>query len=284
MSSSPAAPSPLTGRIAVVTGASSGLGLAFAEHLAAAGAHVFLAALPDSGVHDRAADLRARGLAATGFELDVADLPAVEELARLASDVGQLHVWVNNAGASGIYGPAHQHPSRVFERVLDANIRGVFHGTRTAVRAMLPHGSGHVVNVWGKGATKPVPLQSAYASSKAWNRSFTLTVRKELADTGVEVHGYDPGLVLTDMLAHVTVAPGQEKRVAALPWVAGLWGQSPADAAAGILPLIDGDKKDHVDLTVPTVLGRGLRSVVTGRLRRSRRMTMVVTTLPADDV
>lgn len=271
-----------------MTGASSGLGLAFAEHLAAAGAHVVLAALPGSGVHQRAQELTGRGLCAEGFELDVSDLPAVEELGRVAAAAGPVHVWVNNAGAPGIYGPAHQHSSQVFERVLDANIRGVFHGTRTALRLMRPQGAGHVVNVWGKGATKPVALQSAYASSKAWNRAFTRTVRAEAKDSGVQVHGYDPGLVLTDMLAHVTVAPGFEKRVAALPWVAALWGQSPQDAAAGLLPLLDGHGKgkgvDHIDLTTPTVLGRGLRSVLTGRLRRSRRMQMIVRPLPSEEV
>ncbi|GGD22541.1 SDR family oxidoreductase [Nocardioides daphniae] len=76
--------------------------------------------------------------------------------------------------------------------MLDANVRGVFHGTRTAVLTMLEQGSGHVVDVWGKGAKKPVPFQNAYASSKAWNRSFTRTVRTELKGTGVRVHGYDP--------------------------------------------------------------------------------------------
>lgn len=267
---------PLNGTVAVVTGASSGLGLAFAEHLAEAGAHVVMAALPGSGVEGRAADLCARGYAAEGVSLDVADHAAVDALAARAAGAGRLHVWVNNAGTSGIYGEAHVHPVAVFDRVLDANIRGVFHGTRAAVRAMLPQADGHVVNVWGKGATKPVPLQSVYGSSKAWNRAFTRTVRAEVKDTGVRVHGYDPGLVVTEMLAHVTVAPGHEKRVAALPWVAGLWGQSPRDAAAGILPLLDGTRDDHVDLTLGTVLGRGARSVVTGRLRRARRMQMQV--------
>lgn len=275
-------PSQLNGRVAVVTGASSGLGLAFAEHLAEAGMHVVLAALPGSGVQDRVDELRAQGRAATGMELDVADLPAMEALGDLAASLGPLHVWVNNAGASGVYGPAHAHPARVFERVLDANIRGVFHGTRTAVRLMLPLGEGHVVNVWGKGATKPTPLQSIYGSSKAWNRAFTRTVRAEVKASGVQVHGYDPGLVLTDMLAHVTVVPGHEQRVKALPFVAGLWGQSPADAAAALVPLVTGGRRDHVDLTLPTVVGRGLTSVLTGRLRASRRMTMQVMLLPPE--
>lgn len=270
----------LSGRVAVVTGASSGLGLAFAEHLAGAGAHVVVASLPGTGVGERVAEFTARGWAASGVELDVADADAMAALAEHAAGHGQVYVWVNNAGASGVYGPAHAHPTQVFERVLDANVRGVFHGTTVAVRAMLPHGEGHVVNVWGKGATKPVPMQSVYASSKAWNRAFTRTVRAEVADSGVRVHGFDPGLVLTDMLGHVTVVPGQEKKVKALPFVAGLWGQEPEKAAAPLLGLLAQDDDDFSDLTVGTVIGRGLRSVVTGRLRRSRRMRLTVTQAP----
>ena len=87
------------------------------------------------------------------------------------------------------------------------------------------------------------------------------------------------GLVLTEMLFRVTITPGMEKRVRALPYVAGLWGQSAADAAAPILDLIQGDRDDHRDLTTATVVGRGLRSVLAGNLRRSRRMQMQVETL-----
>lgn len=269
----------LAGRVTVVTGGSSGLGEAFARTLGAAGATVVVGALPGSGVDGAVDRLTALGVHAIGVELDVADLAAVERLRDVASAYGPLHVWVNNAGASGVYGPAHLHPSEVLDRVVDANIRGVLHGTRTAVATMLEQDSGHVVNVWGKGADKPVPMQSVYASSKAWNKMFTRTVRAELKGTGVRIHGYDPGLVRTEMLGRVTVVRGQEKRVRALPYVVGLWGQSPDDAAAPIVDLVTGDRDDFRDLTLPTVVGRGLRSLVRGRLLRRNRMDMAVTVL-----
>lgn len=270
---------PLADRVAVVTGGASGLGLGFAKVLGRAGSRVVVAGLPSSGVPEAVARLNDSGIVAAGAELDVGDLGAVEALRDQALDLGGLDVWVNNAGAAGIYGPAHLTPPDVFERVLNANVRGVFHGTRTAVGAMLERGSGHVVNVWGKGATRPVALQSAYASSKAWNRAYTRTVRAELEGTGVQVHGFDPGLVKTEMLARVTVTPGMEKKVRALPWVVALWGQEPVDAAAPVLDLLTQDRTDHNDLTVATVLGRGARSVARGNLRRSRRMVLQVQTL-----
>ncbi|QCX28477.1 SDR family NAD(P)-dependent oxidoreductase [Nocardioides jishulii] len=274
---------PLRGQVAVVTGGASGLGLGFATVLGRAGASVVISALPDSGVPAAVAQLSAQGITAVGHEGNVADLASVEALRDLALQWGRLDIWINNAGAPGIYGPTHQIPPHVFDRVLDANVRGVFHGTRTAVAAMLERGSGHVVNVWGKGARKPVPWQNAYASSKAWNRSFTRTVRGELKGTGVRVHGFDPGLVKTEMLGEVTVAPGMEKRVQALPYVVGLWGQTPEQAAAPVLRLLIQDRDDHEDLTVPTVVTRGLRSALKGNLRRSKRIKMNVRTLDLTD-
>lgn len=267
---------PLAGQVAVITGGSGGLGLGFARTLGRAGASVVIGALPDSGVAEAVTHLESLGIRAAGHELDMGDLAAVEALRDRALEWGRLDVWINNAGASGVYGPSWLTPPAIFERVLNANVRGVFHGTRTALGVMVPRGSGHVVNVWGKGDTKPTPLQNAYGSSKAWNRSFTRTVRAEVAESGVRVHGFNPGLVKTEMLAHVTVTPGMEQKVKALPYVVGLWGQSADDAAAPVVPLLLGSKNDHVDLTLDTVLGRGLKSIVSGNLRRSRRMTLDV--------
>ena len=274
-----AAGRPLRGQVAVVTGGSTGLGFGFADVLGRAGARVVVASLPGSGVAQAVSRLAQTGVEAVGVEADVTDLTAVERIRDRALEWGALDVWVNNAGVSGIYGPTHLTPGDVFDKIVDVNIRAVHHGTRTAVATMLEQGSGHVVNVWGKGATKPVPWQNAYATSKAWNRQYTRTVRSEVTGTGVRVHGFDPGLVKTEMLSEVTVTPGMEQRVAALPWVVGLWGQAPELAAAPIVPLVVGDRHDHVDLTVPTILGRGLRSVVRGNLRRSRRMPITVRTV-----
>ncbi|GGD22532.1 hypothetical protein GCM10007231_22000 [Nocardioides daphniae] len=85
------------------------------------------------------------------------------------------------------------------------------------------------------------------------------------------------------MLGRVTVSPGMEKRVRALPHVVGLWGQTPERAATPVLRLLVDDRTDHDDLTGRTVVGRGLRSVLRGNLRASRRMDMQVRTLDPRD-
>lgn len=266
----------LTGSVAVVTGGTKGLGLAIARLLGAHGATIVVGA---RNLGDAVARLADEGLDAHGLACDVGRWEDVEALRDVALARGGVDIWVNNAGSAGIYGPAHQVPPEVFERLVRTNIMGTFHGCRAALPVMLERGSGHVVNLYGRGATKPVPLQGAYASSKAWVRTFTRTVQQEVKGTGVHVHGFNPGLVMTEMLGDVTVAPGYEQKVNALPMVVGLWGQVPDVAAEPVLELVTGDTAEYRDLTPRRMLSRTARSVVDGRLRKDRRMPMRVTVL-----
>ncbi len=266
----------LTGRVAVVTGGTKGLGLAIARLLGAHGATVVVGARTPGDAVARLAD---EGIEAHGLACDIGDWDDVVALADVALAHGGLDIWVNNAGSAGIYGPAHQVPPETFERLVRTNILGTFHGCRAALPVMLERGSGHVVNLYGRGATKPVPLQSAYASSKAWVRTFTRTVQQEVRGTGVQVHGFNPGLVMTDMLGDVTVAPGYEQKVNALPVVVGLWGQLPDVAAEPVLELVTGEAGEYRDLTPMRAVTRAARSVADGRLRKDRRMPMRVTVL-----
>jgi NAD(P)-dependent dehydrogenase (short-subunit alcohol dehydrogenase family) len=271
----------LAGRVAVVTGSSRGLGFAMARVLGRHGASVVLASRSDADVAAAVERLRTEGIEASGRRCDMAELADVEALREEALAHGTLDIWVNNAGASGVYGPTASTPVEDFARVVRTNILGTFHGSRVALPVFLGQGHGDLVNVYGQGDQGPVALQNAYASSKRWVRQFTETLRAETKDNGVRVHGMNPGLVITDMLGRVTSQPGYEQRLGGLQVVVGLWGQTPEVAAQPLLRLVTSDAAEFRDLTKATLVGRGIRNLLTGRLRRRNRMPMNVTVLDA---
>jgi glucose 1-dehydrogenase len=271
----------LAGRVAVVTGSSRGLGLAMARLLGLHGASVVLASRSDADVAVAVERLRSEGIEASGRRCDMAELADVEALRDEALRQGTLDIWVNNAGASGVYGPTASTPVDDFTRVVRTNILGTFHGARVALPVFLNQGHGDLVNVYGQGDQGPVALQNAYASSKRWVRQFTETLRAETKGSGVRVHGMNPGLVITDMLGRVTSQPGYEHRLTGLQVVVGLWGQTPEVAAQPLLRLVTSDAAQYRDLTKVTLVGRGVRNLLAGRVRRANRMPMDVTVLDA---
>jgi glucose 1-dehydrogenase len=271
----------LAGRVAVVTGSSRGLGLAMARLLGLHGASVVLASRSDADVAAAVERLRSEGIEASGRRCDMAELADVEALRDEALRQGTLDIWVNNAGASGVYGPTASTPVDDFTRVVRTNILGTFHGARVALPVFLNQGHGDLVNVYGQGDQGPVALQNAYASSKRWVRQFTETLRAETKGSGVRVHGMNPGLVITDMLGRVTSQPGYEHRLTGLQVVVGLWGQAPEVAAQPLLRLVTSDAAQYRDLTKVTLVGRGVRNLLAGRVRRANRMPMDVTVLDA---
>lgn len=269
----------LRGRVAVVTGATRGLGFAMARLLGEHGATVVVASRTEAHVAAAVDRLRAEGVAAVGRRCDTGELADVEALRDAALEVGVLDIWVNDAGVSGVYGPTASTPVDDFARVVRTNVLGTFHGARVALPVLLAQGHGDLVNLYGQGDRGPVPLQNAYASSKHWVRQFTETLRQETRGTGVRVHGMNPGLVTTDLLGHVTAQPGTEARLRALPVVVALWGQRPTVAARPLLRLVTSDAAEFRDLTPSTLVTRAARNVLAGRLRRDRRMPLEVTVL-----
>ncbi|AMM33910.1 hypothetical protein SA2016_3247 [Sinomonas atrocyanea] len=267
----------LEGRVAVVTGSTRGLGLAMARLLGRHGATVVIASRSEAHVRAARDLLQAEGLAVHGRRCDTGSLADVEALRDEALGYGTVDIWVNNAGTAGIYGPTASTPPDDFERVVRTNILGTFHGARTALPVFLAQGHGDLVNLYGQGDRGPVAQQNAYASSKRWVRQFTETLQLETKGTGVRVHGLNPGLVMTDLLGHVSSQRGYEQRLGALQVVVGLWGQTPDDAARPLLRLVTTEAAEFRDLRGPTLVARGLRNLLAGRLRRAHRMPLEVT-------
>ncbi|WP_369961214.1 SDR family NAD(P)-dependent oxidoreductase [Leifsonia sp. EB34] len=276
-------PSPLAGRVAVVTGSTRGLGLAMARVLGRSGATVVVSSRSAAHVQAAVDALRTEGLDVTGLTCDTTVLSDVEALRDHALAQGTLAIWVNNAGVSGVYGPTASTPVDDFTTVVRTNILGTFHGSRVALPVFLEQGFGDLVNLYGEGDRGPVAMQNAYASSKRWVRQFTETLQRETRRSRVRVHGMNPGLVTTELLTRITAQKGYEGRLDVFPVIIALWGRTPAEAASPLLRLVTTTRPVYRGLHGLSLVTRAVRSIATGRLRATNRARLQVSTLDPED-
>jgi NAD(P)-dependent dehydrogenase (short-subunit alcohol dehydrogenase family) len=277
----------LDNKVAVVTGGTRGLGLAIAQAYAREGAAVMIASRSSASVEKAVALLRASSAQADGLACDVGDQAQVQTLTeRAIKTFGQFDIWVNNAGLSAPYGPSIDVPIAKFEVVLRTNIWGTYYGSQAALKHFLPRRTGKLINLLGRGDKEPVPLQNAYASSKAWIRNFTLALAKEYKNSGVGVYAFNPGLVMTDMLDRIEAMEGYEDRVRPLETVTRMWGNPPEVPARRAVWLAsaatDGRTGFEVRVLTPTVIVAGLLRELERRLmhRPIPPSTMTVASVP----
>jgi short-subunit dehydrogenase len=187
----------IRGTIAVVTGASSGIGRETALALASQGASVVLAARRRPLLESLAVEIESRGGRALVVPTDVADVSAVESLAAAVhGEFGRCDILVNNAGIPA-YGPFTDISPEDIEYVVRVNLLGVLHGTRVFLPGMLEAGSGHIVNVASLAGRQAVPRGSVYAATKHAVVGFSESVFYEVRDQGVRVTAINPGWVET---------------------------------------------------------------------------------------
>jgi NAD(P)-dependent dehydrogenase (short-subunit alcohol dehydrogenase family) len=170
----------LRGKVAVVTGASSGIGRATALRFAREGVAVALAARAPGALDDVRRAIEREGGRAVAVECDVADEDAVERLAaRAEEELGPIHVWVNDAAVLAM-GSFEDTPIEVFRRVLETNFMGTVNGARAALRRFRARGVGVLVNVASIEGRIAAPYTTAYGASKHAVVGFSASLRQEL--------------------------------------------------------------------------------------------------------
>jgi 3-hydroxybutyrate dehydrogenase len=197
-------PSPqrFTNQVALVTGSTSGIGLAIAEALGAAGAHVVLNGLAPA---DDAEALRRRLAAEHGVEVayDNADMRDADAIASMLSCTlarfGRLDILVNNAGIQHV-APIDEFPAGQWDAVLAINLSAAFHTIRHALPAMKRAGFGRVVNIASAHALVASPFKSAYVAAKHGIAGLTKAVALEVAEQNITVNAVCPGYVLTPLV------------------------------------------------------------------------------------
>jgi 3-oxoacyl-[acyl-carrier protein] reductase len=194
----------LDGKVAIVTGASRGIGAAAAFVLAKASAAVMLVARDGKRASRLAEEIVVSGGRATALTCDVADYGSVRMMVdETEQRLGGVDILVNNAGVIEPIGALVQSDPAAWRRSIEINLIGVYHVARATLPRMLELGNGTVINVSSAAAHHPLEGWSAYCSAKAGLAMLTNAIALEYADAGVRVFGLSPGVIDTDMQAAI---------------------------------------------------------------------------------
>jgi NAD(P)-dependent dehydrogenase (short-subunit alcohol dehydrogenase family) len=194
----------LAGKVAVITGAGSGIGQGTALALSAAGMHIVVADIDMAAAETVAGQVRETGVRALTVRVDVADLGSVQQMADSAYDeFGAVHVLHNNAGLADLRGPFGSVPLAACERLMQVNIWGVYYGMQTFIpRLKAQGGEAHIVNSASMAGLVATPDLAIYNASKFAVVALSETVRFELAPFGIGVSVLCPGRVRSNIDAH----------------------------------------------------------------------------------
>jgi NAD(P)-dependent dehydrogenase (short-subunit alcohol dehydrogenase family) len=189
------------GRVALVTGAGSGIGRAIAEGLAAEGARVVVSDLDETGGAETVAAIEKTGGRSTFVRADVSKPADCEAMAAAAVEAfGALHVAVNNAGIGGPSAPVGEYPVDGWDRVVAINLSGVFYGMRYQIPAMLDSGGGSIVNIASILGQVGFPSSAAYVAAKHGVVGLTRSAGIEYASRGIRVNAVGPAFINTPLI------------------------------------------------------------------------------------
>jgi NAD(P)-dependent dehydrogenase (short-subunit alcohol dehydrogenase family) len=251
----------LTGKTALITGGSRGLGLQMAQALGELGAKIVISARKEDELQSATAGLQAEGIDAGWIAADgsqEADMQrlAEESLARL----GHIDILINNAGAS--WGaPAEDHPLKSWDKVMNLNIRGIFVLTQlVGKKSMLPRGSGCIINIAsiaGLGGNPEFMKTIAYNTSKGACITFTKALASEWGPHGIRVNAIAPGSFETKMAAPMFADGGAQRLAAKVP----LRRTGDDEDIKGLAALLASDAGKHITGQIIAVDG-GVSAVI----------------------
>ena len=234
----------LTGQVALITGASSGIGEATAQALAAEGVCVVLVARRTdrlNAIRDRIEDADGEALV---IPTDVTDRTQVQEMVRTVHDeLGRLDILVNNAGVMLLAPIADADPND-WQRMVAVNLLGTMNATHAALPTLREQGGGHIVNISSDARRNANARFSAYAATKSGISTFSQSLRQEVAEDGVRVTVIEPGAVDTELPEHI---PDKETKADVEATVASMTPLESEDVAAAIIYAVTQPPRVNVD-------------------------------------
>lgn len=241
----------LNNKIAVITGAGSGMGRAMAQMFAAEGARVVCADI--SGNQDEVAAQIGNG--AIAVHADVADETQVQAMIAAAEDrFGRLDILVNNAGFGGGMMPLHEQTTENWDRVHSVNLRGVFFCMKYGVIAMMKSGGGAIVNIASASGVVGWKHHSIYGAAKAGVNQLTKTAALDYADHKIRVNAIEPGTIWTGLVELSKTNPEPPAGIFRLPGIPmDRWGLASEIASAALF--LASDEASYITGTLLPVDG-----------------------------
>ena len=234
---------PLDDQVALVTGASSGIGAATARELADAGASVALAARREDRLESLADEIQTEGGEALVVPTDVTEETQVREMIETTvSELGGLDVLVNNAGVMLLEPVATADPED-WQQMLDLNVQAVMVASQAALDVMRESGEGDIVNLSSVAGRKAYAGSSGYNASKFGVTAFSESLREEVADSDIRVTSIEPGFVDTELPEHI---PDEDQREMVDEMLEGITPLEPEDVARSIRFAVS--QPTHVDI------------------------------------
>lgn len=237
-------------KIVVVTGSTRGYGYAIAESLLEAGASVAVTGRNQQAVDRALASLKPKGLV-SGFVLDVRDEDQVYKLVEdVLKEFDHIDIWVNNAGYSNAAGMMlDMNPQDALDMFM-TNDLGVLQCTQAIMHYMLPRKQGMLVNIYGNGSfLRPASPTGLYGATKAWMTSFTRSLAQELKGSGVQILGFSPGMLTTDMLTNPNVVGERGREMLTnFGFVLRFLGQPAKYASDKLVKTIAGNRREFTEV------------------------------------